>query len=105
MKLSSLKNSVIIRLSNHICSKKIQSPILAINGSLDIQVESEQNLGGIEDTLQSVSHPDFKTVELEGLNHLFQTAKTGAIAEYDKIEETISPKVLNLMSDWIGQRF
>ena len=85
--------------------KKIRSPLLAINGSLDIQVEAEQNLSGIEETLKSVAHPDFKTVELKGLNHLFQTAKTGAIAEYDKIEETISPQVLNLMSDWIEQRF
>ena len=29
--------------------------------------------------------------ELPGLNHLFQTCKTGAPSEYAQIEETIAP--------------
>ena len=42
--------------------------------------------------------------ELPGLNHLFQTAETGAESEYTKIEETISPVALELMSGWILER-
>jgi len=38
---------------------------------------------------------------LPGLNHLFQTCGTGATSEYIKIEETISPLVLQTVSDWI----
>jgi hypothetical protein len=39
--------------------------------------------------------------ELPGLNHLFQTCSTGATSEYIKIEETMSPLVLQAVSDWI----
>jgi hypothetical protein len=39
--------------------------------------------------------------ELPGLNHLFQTAKTGNIDEYAKIEETMSPLALETMAKWI----
>jgi hypothetical protein len=35
------------------------------------------------------------------LNHLFQTAKTGAPSEYSTIEETISPVALEKISSWI----
>ena len=38
---------------------------------------------------------------LPGLNHLFQTAKTGSEYEYIRIEETISPQALKTISDWI----
>jgi len=37
----------------------------------------------------------------EKLNHLFQTSKTGSVAEYEKLEETFSEDVLKEMVDWI----
>jgi len=40
-------------------------------------------------------------VELPGLNHLFQTAKTGAVGEYSEIEETMSPVALDKVASWI----
>jgi len=43
----------------------------------------------------------FEIDELPGLNHLFQTAKTGAPAEYAQIEETKSPVALEKISSWI----
>ena len=42
------------------------------------------------------------TEELPGLNHLFQTAKTGAVSEYSQIDETIAPVVLEKISAWCG---
>ena len=39
--------------------------------------------------------------ELPGLNHLFQTAKTGSPAEYAQIEETMSPIALEKIGTWI----
>ena len=85
--------------------KKTKSPILAINGSLDVQVASTQNLSGIKSVLKAAKHPDYQVVELKNLNHLFQTAKTGNITEYDKIEETIAPVVLETMNKWLSKRF
>jgi len=38
------------------------------------------------------------------LNHLFQTAKTGAMSEYEEIEETMAPSVLERISNWIRSR-
>ena len=36
--------------------------------------------------------------------HLFQESKTGMPNEYSEIEQTMSPKVLNLMLEWILER-
>ena len=52
---------------------------------------------------QGVTNKSSKVVAFDGLNHLFQHCKTGAITEYQEIEETISPDVLNMMVEWIKQ--
>ncbi len=80
---------------------KIKIPVLAVNGSLDFQVPSKENLEAIGQSLKKAGNPSFKTEELPGLNHLFQEAKTGAFSEYAEIEQTISPTVLNRMTGWI----
>lgn len=78
-------------------------PVLAINGSLDMQVTPQQNLYSIEATLKNGMNPPAKIIEIKGLNHLLQRAETGHPAEYSRIEETISPEVLELMSSWINE--
>jgi hypothetical protein len=40
--------------------------------------------------------------EFPGLNHLFQTATTWALSEYEEIEETMAPAVLDRISRWIA---
>lgn len=80
---------------------KVKCPILALNGSKDGQVPPEQNLPAIRQATRG--NPDVTIVELPSLNHLFQTAKTGAVGEYADIEETISPIALDTMSAWIGK--
>lgn len=80
---------------------KIKIPVLAINGSLDFQVPAKDNLEAIKKSLTKAKNKDFETYEFEGMNHLFQEAKTGAFSEYSEIEQTISPTVLDKMSSWI----
>ena len=80
---------------------KITCPVLAINGEKDLQVPPEQNLPPIRKALAAAGNKDFEVVELPGLNHLFQTAKTGAIGEYSEIEETMSPMALEKVAGWI----
>ncbi len=80
---------------------KVKCPVLAMNGSLDFQVPATENLKAIEMALTKGGNKNFKTIELPGLNHLFQEAITGALNEYSKIEQTISPQALTVMSDWI----
>jgi len=75
--------------------------VLAINGEKDLQVPPKENLSAIERALKKSGNKNFETKMLPGLNHLFQTAKTGAVSEYSQIEETISPLALETMLDWI----
>jgi len=81
----------------------IEKPVLALGGTLDLQVPSDDNLNGMQEIFKE--HPDFTAHKLEGLNHMFQPAETGAIGEFGEIEETFSPIALNLISDWITARF
>lgn len=78
------------------------APVLAINGTLDTQVLAQPNLAGIADALTAAGNRRFVTAELPQLNHLFQTARTGAMSEYGLIDETFAPLALDLISDWIG---
>jgi uncharacterized protein len=81
--------------------RKVKCPVLAIDGSKDLQVAAAESLPGIAAALAAGQNPDFAVQELPGLNHLFQTAKTGSPAEYAVTEETISPRALVVMRDWL----
>ena len=78
-------------------------PVLALIGDLDLQVSAELNIPALEAALAGNS--DATVTELDGLNHLFQTATTGAVSEYGQIEETFAPEAMELVSDWILERF
>jgi pimeloyl-ACP methyl ester carboxylesterase len=80
---------------------KLKIPILAINGSKDLQVIPKENLSGIKASLEKAKNKHFETIEFPNLNHLFQEAKTGSIEEYAQIEQTIAPQVLDKVSSWI----
>jgi len=82
--------------------QKTKCPLLALNGELDLQVPPEQNLPAIEAALTKGGNKNVETRKLAGLNHLFQTAKTGSVMEYSQIEETISPVALNAVASWIA---
>lgn len=80
--------------------RKVRVPVLAINGSLDTQVEPEENLAAIKAALKDDA--DVTITELPGLNHLFQDAKTGSPGEYGAIEETMAPVALKVIADWVA---
>ena len=81
--------------------EKVNCPVLSLNGSLDTQVEAKINQDGLRQALTKGKNKDFKIIEIEGLNHLFQNAKTGKIDEYSEIQETFSSDALTIISDWI----
>ncbi|MDI9308863.1 MAG: hypothetical protein QM535_01510 [Limnohabitans sp.] len=64
-------------------------------------MDAVTNLEGFKKELTKAGNKKFEIVNFEELNHLFQNCKTGAFSEYVEIEQTISPKVLEKMSDWI----
>jgi uncharacterized protein len=81
---------------------KITCPVLALDGSKDFQVPADLNLPFIRTAVSW--NPRSEVVEVEGANHLFQNATTGAESEYGKIPETLSPKVLDLINGWIQKQ-
>jgi uncharacterized protein len=80
---------------------KVKCPLLAVNGELDMQVGAKENLEAIEKAMIYGGNSKYTVTEIPGVNHLFQTAKTGSPNEYSKIEETMSPIVLELICNWI----
>jgi hypothetical protein len=85
--------------------RSVKVPVLAINGEKDLQVPPGQNLAAIEKALAEAGNDDVTIRELPGLNHLFQSATTGSPTEYAQIEETLNPAALQVIGDWILQRF
>lgn len=81
--------------------EKVTCPVLGLWGSKDLQVAPAENMPAVRRALQKGGNKHFKLVEIEGLNHLFQTAKTGSPLEYGMIKEEISPKALSTMTNWI----
>jgi len=82
---------------------QLKVPVLALNGSLDRQVIAGPNLEAIKRAL--ADNPDATVLQLDGLNHMFQSAQTGAMGEYIEIEETFAPVALETISTWLGDRF
>lgn len=82
----------------------LRAPTLALNGSVDLQVLPGPNLGQIRTSLEQAGNPDATVLELPSLNHLFQTATSGAPGAYPLIKETFAPAALDVMTAWIRQR-
>lgn len=80
---------------------KLKAPVLAMDGSRDIQVAATINLPAIASALAQGGNGDFTVVELPGLNHLFQSCQKCTLAEYAELEETFSPTALLVMGDWL----
>ena len=74
---------------------RVEVPVLAINGARDRRVPPSANLPEMR---KALAHDHDVTVqEIPGLDHLFQTAKTGAPSEY--AEESRRP-CLRRCSRW-----
>jgi len=83
---------------------KVKCPVLAICGEKDVQVSAKENLDAIGAALRTGGNRDVTIAELQGLNHLLQTCQTGAVWEYNTIEETIAPHALKQIGDWVRDR-
>lgn len=79
----------------------ISCPVLALNGTKDMQVEAESNLGALRSGLPDNPCNKFETVE--GVNHMFQHCQTGMTTEYRDIEETFAPEVLETLVEWFSK--
>lgn len=81
--------------------QKVKCPVLAINGSADIQVPSVVSLKGIEAALTKGGNKQFTTKQFEGLNHLFQKCTKCTVPEYGELDTTIESEVLDTIGSWL----
>ncbi len=80
---------------------RLRCSVLAIFGDKDLQVNAENNHKAMEEILSSKRNQRFEVYTMPDLNHLFQTAQTGNIDEYLLLEESFSPKVMEMIKDFI----
>ena len=79
----------------------VTCPVLALNGTKDMQVDAESNLGALRNGLPLNTQNKVETIE--GVNHLFQHCQIGSPAEYRDIEETFAPEVLEKLVKWLSK--
>lgn len=82
--------------------EKITVPVMAINGSNDLQVIPSSNLKAIR-TILSGRNKDNLIKEYPDLNHLFQHCTPATAMNYYEIDETCSPEVLEDIARWIKE--
>lgn len=80
--------------------RRVRVPVVALNGSLDQQVPVD-SMRGIITSLKAAGNKKVTGIVLPNLNHLFQTATTGAEDEYAKIDETIAPIALQKIARYV----
>lgn len=80
--------------------KQLTIPVLALNGSKDIQV-LPVSLESIKKILPGSGKS--KTELLPGLNHLFQECYYCVTAEYGQLEETFSAVALEKITEWLKE--
>jgi hypothetical protein len=79
----------------------VRCPVLAICGDQDLQILAKYHLPEIELHLKAGGNTRYQVRELKGLNHLFQECDSGLPGKYGEIEQTISPRVLKGVGDWL----
>ena len=79
----------------------ISVPVLVINGTLDFITDARLTLPIIEQGLKSAGNHDVTVVATQNQNHWFQECKTGALADYSAILETMHESTMQLIADWI----
>ena len=84
--------------------EKVNCPVFAINGTLDLQVPATENLEAIEQSLTKAGNENFVIKPMAQLNHLFQKAETGSPSEYKNIEETFNEAAMKAIASWINQQ-
>lgn len=78
---------------------------LIINGSLDVFQHPSTNFPAIQKALLEAGNPDFTLMVAPEVNHVLQIANTGFPTEYAKLENTVSPLLLETIQEWITARY
>ncbi|WP_159729905.1 S9 family peptidase [Sphingobacterium sp. 18053] len=81
---------------------KVKCPVLIILGGNDLNVDANFYGPNMLESLERNFNPKSRLVILPEISHLMQRSKTGLFDEAKDISETISVKVLDSISAWLG---
>ncbi len=85
---------------------RVKCPVLALTGDRDPMAVT---LPSIASALKASGHKDHVVRELPKLNHMFQTVELEDYEDgpghWGRIEETLSPVALDIISTWLSDRF
>jgi pimeloyl-ACP methyl ester carboxylesterase len=83
---------------------RVRCPVLALYAEKDCQVPPDPNAKEAEKAFRGGENKDITVKVIAGANHLFQPCRFGSIHEYCAITQTMSPEVLELITDWVKQK-
>lgn len=84
--------------------RKLAQPLLIVQGSRDREVPAAEGAQLAELSASRAKLPPAatRTVTIDGVNHLFVPAATGAMDEYDVLEaRAVSPALASAVADWV----
>jgi pimeloyl-ACP methyl ester carboxylesterase len=79
--------------------RRLACPTLVVFAERDLQTPPSYHAPKVRAAL--AGNPLSAIVELPGLNHFLQRARTGAPSEYGDIEETVAPEAVSTVCDWL----
>jgi pimeloyl-ACP methyl ester carboxylesterase len=83
---------------------KINVPILAIFGGLDLQVPAKANAAAVRAATEAAGNGDVTVEIIPNANHLFQAAESGGVDEYSTLAPEFVPGFLETISEWLLKR-
>lgn len=93
-----------IRYNPAVALAKTTCPLLALNGTNDLQVPYNENLEAIRKYTAEGGNKNVTIRACKDLNHLFQESTTGMPQEYGTLEETFSEEVMGTIAKWINEK-
>lgn len=83
--------------------KKVKTPVLAISGEKDLQVDAVAAQNNMRKYLKK--NPLSEYYIQPDCNHLLQPCTTGSLDEYGQIEITIEPAVMTTIVSWLDKMY
>jgi pimeloyl-ACP methyl ester carboxylesterase len=83
---------------------KTTIPVLAIYGTLDVQVDADQNAPAFEAAMKEAGNTSYQLTILPKANHLMQAATTGSPSEYGTLKQEFTPDFLPTIIDWLTKQ-
>ncbi len=81
--------------------ERVQCPVLALFGGLDLQVPAEINKQAMEKALTKANNKEYLIKVFPKANHLYLSAATGSPSEYATMKKDFVPGFLDTMTEWM----